>query len=225
MNKKNVIIPIITLVVGFYGGFYLHQDSQKKETITNNDINSPEPLTQSSVSAGKDVTPNLPPFPKLSVDKYGFPVIPPGPSKKYMEEAEQFLSSCGLSGGDKEDCIRDQARFEQEYVNAYAGDYLAQSNVAYQLWKAPAGFLGSNTRQACAWRLIVLTSGSPYLTDLDMARSKDVCGNLDPKDPAVLSRGQAIRDVIQSHRVKPVAVPAIDYDPRRDKDETNAGSD
>ncbi|WP_278368121.1 hypothetical protein [Acetobacter orientalis] len=223
MNKKNVIIPIITLFVGFYGGFYLHKNDQKQEITTNNDAKSAKPLTQSSAVADKDVTPDLPPLPKASVDKYGFPVIPSGPSKKYMEEAQEFLGSCPLSKDENDDCVNNQARFEQEYVNAYSGDYLAQSNIAYELWASPSGILRKNIRQACAWRLIVITSGSPYLSDIDIERSKETCGDIDARDPTVLARAQAIRAVIRSKKVKPVAVPAIDYDPRRDKDETNAG--
>ncbi|WP_122050396.1 hypothetical protein [Asaia bogorensis] len=152
----------------------------------------------------------------------GFPKIPHVPQKPYLEEASNYLSMCPPSENRKE-CLDMQEEFEQEYVNAYAGDYLAQTNVAYLLWKAPHGGFIRNVAQACAWRLVISTSASPYISDIDASKTKAICSEVDQANlQAVVSRGKAIRSVISSHRVKPIPVPMINYDPKKDKDETSA---
>lgn len=224
MSKKNIIIPIITFVLGVYFGFYI---PHKSENITPNqkseeqkNIEQPTPNEQKETSANPDTFPKIP---DAKADNYGFPIIPQGNARKYIKEASEFLTLCSVPDKDRQACINEQARFEQEYVNAYSGDYLAQSNIAYMLWKAPSGFMPGNKRQACSWRLVIMTSGSPYLNDLDMEKSKEICDGIDPKDPGVISRARAIQDIVKSHKVKPIPVPAIEYDPLHDKDETNGG--
>lgn len=226
--RKNIIIPCATLLLGLLIGVGITAKSPKeahdniyneKETASVKEAH----LKNTSTSTEGNQTISLPKIPDATADKYGFPIIPQGNARKYMKEAAEFLTFCSVSDEDRQTCINEQARFEQEYVNAYAGDYLAQSNVAYQLWKAPPGFMPNNKRQACAWRLVIMTSGSPYLSDLDMETSKNICDGIDPKDPGVISRARTIQDIVKSHKVKPIPVPAIEYDPQHDKDETNGG--
>jgi len=158
--------------------------------------------------------------------KNHFPVIPPGPNKKFMEEAQEYLTACLTSGDELQDCYDDQARFEQEYVNAYAGDFLAQSNIATDMSQHISDGIRQNFIQACAWRLVIMASGSEYLRDTDANTTIMICRETGKvSDAGIIARAHAIKKTIASHHAKLVPVPEIDFDPRRDKDEENAGGD
>ncbi|EHH69527.1 hypothetical protein GMO_08340 [Gluconobacter morbifer G707] len=68
-----------------------------------------------------------------------------------------------------------------------------------------------------------MRSGSPYLSDLDRDITKNRCETVGgTRDQAAVTRANEIEKVVRSHRVHPIAVPQISYDPKRDKDEQTA---
>lgn len=158
------------------------------------------------------------------IDRYHPPVIKRGNSERYAKEAETFLTACMADENEIKNCEDEQEEFEQEYINAYSGDYLAQLNVGYYLYKPIYAGVFPNNIQACAWRLVALTSGSPYIRDADTDSTKYICGVLPKVDTQIVAaRVAEIKAVVRAHKVRPVPVPAIGYDPKRDRDETTAG--
>lgn len=144
--------------------------------------------------------------------------------RNLANEAVEYLSSC-LDRGDYslKDCMEFQDQFVREYINAYSGDYLAASNVSTMFSEPLAGAVRVNNTQSCAWRLVLMRSGSPYLSDLDRDITKNRCEAVGgTKDQIVVARANEIEKVVRSHRIHPIAVPQISYDPKRDKDEQTA---
>lgn len=224
MKPKFVILLFVVYFLGIFTGGVIEVAHEKTDSNPEVKISQPESNQKETDTVAENSTEqNGPNSWDAPINKYGFPVIPTGPAKKYMEDAEEYLSSCFGSPSEKRNCQNHQARFEQEYVNALAGDYLAQSNVAFNLWRAGPGILPDNKIQACAWRLVIMTSGSKYLSDRDMEVSRMICDGIDKNDPTVIGRAMKIRNIINTHKIKPVAVPEIDYDPHRDKNETSSG--
>lgn len=182
-------------------------------------------VKESSATATRQPAVTLPPVWHTPVKDH-FPLIPKGPDKSFMEEAQEYLKACFKSGDELRDCFDEQARFEQEYTNAYAGDFLAQSNIATDMSQHVSDGIQQNLIQACAWRLVIMSSGSNYLSDLDGDTTIMICRRTGKiSDAGIVARAHAIQKVIASHRAKLVRVPAIDFDPKRDKDEENAGGD
>lgn len=144
--------------------------------------------------------------------------------KNLADEAIEYLSPCLNTGSyTVKDCMEFQDEFVREYINAYSGDYLAISNVSTMFSQPLAGAVRVNDVQGCAWRLVLMRSGSPYLSNLDKDVTKEVCaaaGGL--RDQAAVSRANEITVTVRSHRIHPVAVPQIHYDPKRDRDEQTA---
>ena len=85
---------------------------------------------------------------------------------------DSFLAPCGLSQNEKY-CLFMADKFQKEWKQALRGRIESQRNVAYCLWDGCDGAISTNPVLACAWRMVVIASGSPKIDDLD-ARNFDI---------------------------------------------------
>ncbi|WP_156474399.1 hypothetical protein [Gluconobacter albidus] len=129
-------------------------------------------------------------------------------------------------------CMEAQDKFVRQYVNALAGDYEAQGDVASAFMDGEndddpnGGPVIPNKLQACAWRQVIAASGSAYLTPHDQSSMVSDCDGLRSMDiEAAKGRAHAIAYVITNAHVRRVRVPELEYDPKSGKDETQADQD
>lgn len=165
---------------------------------------------------------------KGSAASYHWPQVEAGPSTIYASQAMPYLGRC-YKWTNIKGCMEAQDKFIRQYVNALAGDYEAQHDVASAFTDGQndddlkGGPVIPNKLQACAWRQVIAASGSPYLTSNDQSAMVSDCDDLRPMDvQAAKGRAHAIVHVITTAHVHPVAVPEIEYDPKSGKDETQA---
>jgi hypothetical protein len=94
------------------------------------------------------------------------------------EKAQDYLTPC-----DSAACKADQQEFLKWYPRAVRGDYQGQRNVAFMLGGRsagqPTGAIAANKITACAWRMVIVTSGSLKVNDGDTFNLKHDCGKLD----------------------------------------------
>ncbi len=76
-------------------------------------------------------------------------------------------------------CEADRAEFRQAFAAAHRGDYQAQRNVAFCLETGCHGAVRPNPTLACAWRTVILLSGSPRVDVTDRSNHRLACGRLD----------------------------------------------
>jgi hypothetical protein len=81
---------------------------------------------------------------------------------------------------------------------ALAGDYQAQRNLAYSLGHDEP----TNAMQACAWRLVILGSGSEQVDDTDLSNKRVDCNRKLAADAlyAATTRAVAIGEKIDARR-------------------------
>lgn len=79
----------------------------------------------------------------------------------------------------REACENDMQEFRELYRRAFKKDYEAQRNVAYLLSKGNAAVM-TNAVSACAWRLVISTSGSSKVDESDFANVRHFCGRVEP---------------------------------------------
>lgn len=70
------------------------------------------------------------------------------------------------------------SQFDQITAKALAGDYQAQRNLAFGYSSSPYDGQEKNPMLACAWRLVILNSGSPKVDDTDVSNKQLYCGRL-----------------------------------------------
>lgn len=170
--------------------------------------------------------PTLPPGPLShpKITPYHRPNIKAGYSSKYVSEAMFYLGNCTAWTGDTS-CMNAQDKFVRQYVNALAGDYMAQKDVIFDfmLPDDDGGPVKTNHIQGCAWAQVVSDSGSPYVTENDQSMMILDCDGLRPADLAAAhTRAHAISQIIMTAHVHRLPVPEIEYDPRSGKNETEA---
>ena len=109
------------------------------------------------------------------------------------QSADDYLRIC-LSDGDKLDlCEKAGKRFTAEYSRALKGDYQAQRNVGYCLSRDCGEPINQNPPAGCAWRIIILASGSTKVGAGDVSNFEYECGKLSKIDLATASaQAQAI---------------------------------
>lgn len=78
-------------------------------------------------------------------------------------------------------------RYENLEEQAYAGDYQAQRNLSYTLsTTAPR-----NPVLGCAWRIVIVESGSPMVDESDIANKKLYCDERLSSDSVAAAEAQA----------------------------------
>ena len=111
------------------------------------------------------------------------PVTPPTPENESPDasSATTTTASSNASG---------MSHFERMEQAALSGDYISQRNLAYTL----ATSLPRNPILGCAWRIVIVESGSPKVDQSDTGNLSFDCGKLNPVE---LSAAQAQAKKIQ----------------------------
>lgn len=86
--------------------------------------------------------------------------------------------------------------FDVVAAKALAGDYQAQRNLAYGYSTAPYPGQQSNVMLGCAWRIVIVHSGSTKVDDTDISNQRVQCGKLDSQQLAA-AQAQARRLYLQ----------------------------
>ncbi len=81
--------------------------------------------------------------------------------------------------------------FEKLEKRALAGDYQAQRNVAYWLTGGNNGTPPINPILGCAWRLVILKSGSPSVDSSDVSNKQLYCDKRLDADSRKAAEAQA----------------------------------
>lgn len=116
----------------------------------------PRPLTIAFVAAGLASLPSVAPA---------------------MEDVGQHMNYCAGVGADGIDwCKLDSAEFRSDYPKAFGRDYQAQRNVAFCFDTGCNGAVIAKRSLACAWRIVILASGSPRVDDSDHLNWTYRCG-------------------------------------------------
>lgn len=128
-------------------------------------------------------------------------------------EAQGYLQICMPGPEDVEAaCHRARDEFVADYLRAFAGELAGQRNVGFVLAGGPRLLVpggpsrpfpvAQNNVQACAWRMVVSSSGRAGVTDADAAHQRAVCGRLDaPGIAAAQARARQIGGQINANPV------------------------
>lgn len=105
-----------------------------------------------------------------------FVVLIGGPAS--AQRAQDYFGLCS-----EPDCKTDQKEFSKWFPKAMRGDYQGQRNIAFYLSgnsvTGTHGAIIANKITACAWRMVIIGSGSPHVDSSDTANVKRDCGKLD----------------------------------------------
>ena len=88
--------------------------------------------------------------------------------------------SCAVSK-DPEWCRTNKKQFFAVYPMAFAGDYQAQRNVAFCLQTGCDGAVEIFRPEGCAWRAVILLSGSTDVDDSDVVNYETCISDLEQK--------------------------------------------
>lgn len=91
--------------------------------------------------------------------------------------------------------------FDQVNAKALAGDYQAQRNLAYGYSSAPYAEQQKNELLGCAWRIVIVHSGSTRVDQTDIENHRMHCGRLDPTQQAA-AQAQARKLYKQVYRTE-----------------------
>lgn len=91
-------------------------------------------------------------------------------------EADQYMTpgDCAASGN-KAFCLQSAKQFRDEFPRALKGEYDAQRNVAYCLTTGCDDAVKVNKPIGCAWRAVILSSGSRKVDRADTTAFDSVC--------------------------------------------------
>jgi hypothetical protein len=87
--------------------------------------------------------------------------------------------------------------YEALEKKAMAGNYQAQRNIAYWLTGGNYGAPPLNPILGCAWRLVILNSGSPSVDSTDVSNKQLYCDKRLDADSRIAAEAQAERLLIQ----------------------------
>lgn len=115
----------------------------------------------------------------------------------FAQKADDYLGYCSeednVRSTQKQTCDDVQKEFKKWFQKAMRGDYQAQRNVAFAIggreFDNKTAFR-PNKITACAWRLVIIASGSPEVWSGDTDNVKIDCGKLDDVERAA-SQGQS----------------------------------
>lgn len=106
---------------------------------------------------------------------------------RVRREAENHLRPCVATETEaRRRCELNRQEFVRDYLRARAGELQGQRNVAYQL-AGPAGEAAirghqegivADPMQACAWRIVVMSTGHAEANQNDEAKERLDCGRL-----------------------------------------------
>jgi hypothetical protein len=132
---------------------------------------------------------------------------------------EDRFRSC--SSEDRYDCRSNQKQLKSEFPRAMKGDYQAQRNVSYCLSSGCGGSITVDKMLGCAWRIVVLASGSSKLDNADQSNFQHFCSSGLTNDDRAIATAQARRLFHAIYRrdmadgpwipvMRPPALPPVD---------------
>ncbi|ABE64051.1 conserved hypothetical protein [Nitrobacter hamburgensis X14] len=95
------------------------------------------------------------------------------------QTASDYTNQCD-DGAD--DCRASLAQFKKWFPRAMRGDYQGQRNVAFCLSTGCDGAVTMRPLAGCAWRLLIVATGSKDVDQSDTLNMKRDCGKLDDID-------------------------------------------
>jgi hypothetical protein len=102
-------------------------------------------------------------------------------------------------------CQHNVQRMETDNKKAWHGDYQGQRNVAYCLGYGCDGLVFINKSLGCAWRIIIIGSGSPRVDNTDISNIKLDCGRLNAaENSAAHAQAEAIFRAVYGRELPPV---------------------
>lgn len=103
-------------------------------------------------------------------------------------------------------CVKMVDQLGADNRKAWKGDYQAQRNVAFCLSDGCDGMLIPNRSLGCAWRIIIIGSGSPKVDSTDTGNLKVYCSRLDAAErSAAQAQAAAIFRAVYKREIGPVA--------------------
>lgn len=93
----------------------------------------------------------------------------------WAQDPRPLLRSCP-PGGDPNWCEISKKDFTEWYPKAYRKDYQGQRNAAFCLSTGCDGAVERNELVGCAWRMVILGSGSPKVDSTDRMAYSTYCG-------------------------------------------------
>ena len=97
----------------------------------------------------------------------------------FAQKAADYENHCDDA---EKDCKASLAQFRKWFPLAMRGDYQGQRNVAFCLSRGCDGAVFQRPITGCAWRMVIVGSGSPKVDSTDTANLKNECGKLDEVD-------------------------------------------
>ena len=98
-----------------------------------------------------------------------------GQSEPQSKQAGASASTSPVSAASE---TGDMSKYEAMEKAALSGDYQAQRNLAYTL----ATGIPHNPILSCAWRIVIVQSGSSQVDQSDTGNKKFACGKLNPDE-------------------------------------------
>lgn len=116
--------------------------------------------------------------------------IASGHAQTLSSDVEYLLGECSVAANERM-CNANHDEFISDYRLAFKKDYQAQRNVAFCLIDGCDGAVKINKPLGCAWRIVILASGSQKLDASDRMNYDIMCkGKLDNTE-ALVFEGQA----------------------------------
>ncbi|EFH11599.1 hypothetical protein HMPREF0731_2158 [Pseudoroseomonas cervicalis ATCC 49957] len=126
------------------------------------------------------------------------------------EEDKAYLLLCAdPSPAENRFCEYNQKNFLSAYMQARAGIYQGQRNVAYMLGTRTPG-VSLNPIQSCAWRMVIISAGHPQVDSSDTGNLNFACGRLNETEAGAARRRAAAisREIASAPPRLPQAAPS-----------------
>ncbi len=127
---------------------------------------------------------------RIAAAWFGAVLFAGGAAAAELPPASDFIMPIPCTGKYEAACEYARTVFPAEYERAFQGDYQGQRNVAFCLSSTCDGAIQHKPTLGCAWRIVILASGSPKIDSSDRASYDYECGKLDRTDRAT-ARAQA----------------------------------
>ncbi|CAA0087591.1 Uncharacterised protein [Starkeya nomas] len=123
------------------------------------------------------------------------------------EVVELPLNGFYCAGADEAtSCKKMISRLEADNRKAWKGDYQGQRNVAFCLSDGCGNMVLPNRSLGCAWRIVIIASGSPKVDTTDIGNLKVYCGKLDAAErSAAQAQAATLFRTIYKREIGPVA--------------------
>jgi len=102
-----------------------------------------------------------------------------GAMAQALDTPESLLASCDFASKYNQSwCMSEQVRFVEIYRKSLNKDYYGQRSVASCLVSGCDGAVTIDKRRACAWRMLIVSSGSPYVDTSDRSNYRLDCSGM-----------------------------------------------